>query len=813
MGKKEIILFLGYPFLLLLAACHGEEVHSPGTTHFSLLAPTRTGIDFNNEIRENDSLNFFTNEYMYIGSGVGVGDFNNDGLPDLFFCGSQVSSKLYLNKGNFKFEDITTQAHVHTDTWCTGISVVDINNDGLPDIYVCVSGSHDPEKRRNLLFVNQGVNKLGIPEFKEEAAAYGLADMGFSTQAVFFDYDGDGRLDMYLLNHRLYNARPNDIVPKDTSGHSPAADRLYHNDGIPAVKATHPVFRDVSLAAGIKEDGYGLGVVVSDFNGDGWPDIYVANDYIGNDLLWQNNKDGTFTNVIAQAIKHQSYNSMGVDAADVNNDGLTDLAVLDMSPVTNQRKKMMFMGATPERFEMERRMGYQAEYSRNMLQLNNGQRFAKTPFFSEIGQLAGISETDWSWSVLMADFDNDGWKDLYITNGLAKDLTNNDFLFFWQSFYNQEYQFGGPKSSGPLLDTRQIRTLQTELDKYGSLTLNNFFFHNDGEGFHFSDLTLDAGMRTPSISQGAVYVDLDNDGNLDLVVNNMNQPAFVWKNESRKRPVGDGTAGDGPTGSGLARKPQTGTETADSTGNFLSVRLQGSRDNLNGIGAKLWLYKDHTVQTLEQYPVRGYASSVDNRLHFGLGRAQSVDSLLVRWPDGRQELKREIKANQFITLDYRNAPARQGRGDVETKTGTTLFTDVSSQTRLDFRHHELNFNDFGYQRLMPRKYSQLGPALATGDVNGDGLPDFFVGGASHQSGEIFIQQQDGTFIPSDLITGDKFDEDIGAVFFDADGDKDLDLLVTGGSTEYGLDNSYDRPRLYLNDGHGHFTLDKDAFPP
>jgi len=583
------------------------------------------------------------------------------------------------------------------------------------------------------------------------------------------------------------------------------------------------VFSDVSIKAGIKEDGYGLGVVVSDFNGDGWPDIYVANDYISNDLLWQNNGNGTFTNVIAKAVRHQSYNSMGVDAADINNDGLTDLAVLDMSPVTNQRKKMMFSGSSPERFEMERRMGYQAEYSRNMLQLNNGVR-GGAPFFSEIGQLAGISQTDWSWSVLMADFDNDGWKDMYVSNGLAKDLTNNDFLFFWQSFYTHDYQFGHSNNTGTLLEKNQVRILQKELDKYGSLRLNNFFFHNVGgdsgttaagdpsarsaSALHFTDMSADAGIITPAISQGAVYVDLDNDGDLDLVVNNMNQPAFVWKNETR-------------------------STAADSGSNFLTISLIGMPDNKTGIGSKVTIYKDHRVQYLEQYPVRGYASSVDNRLHFGLGNARTIDSLMIEWPDGVTQVSRDIKTNQLITVNRQDAshpaaepPAKPPAGEPPAKplagkplsmllpgTATSpLFTDISAEAHLPFRHHEINFNDFGYQRLMPRKYSQLGPAVATGDVNGDGLEDVFVGGAAHQSGKIFIQRKDGSFVASDLISGDKFEEDIGAVFFDADGDKDLDLLVTGGSTEYGLNNSYDQPRLYINDGHGHFTLDKDAMP-
>ena len=780
--EKYCFIFL--VVALFLIACNGSAVNK-NSLFFSLLPEEKTHIDFDNKIIENDSVNFFTNEYMYIGSGVAVADFNNDGLQDIFFCGSQVSSKLYLNKGNFQFDDITEKAGLHTTSWCTGVSVVDINNDGLMDIYVCVSGSHDPEKRRNLLYINQGINKEGMPSFKEEGSEYGLADTGFSTQAVFLDYDKDGRLDMYLLNHRLYNERPNDILPRDTSGNAPAADRLYHNEGTPH-GMNHPVFKDVSKAAGIKEDGYGLGVVVSDFNNDGWPDIYVANDYISNDLLWLNNKNGTFTNVIAHTIKHQSYNSMGVDAADINNDGMPDLSVLDMMPATNERKKLMYGGETPERYNVERRLGYEPEFTRNMLQLNNGNRMSGdtlTPFFSEIGQLAGISETDWSWSVLMADFDNDGWKDIYITNGLDKDLTNNDFLFFQQSFYDHAYQFGGNNTNGSTISKAQIEKQRKELDKYGTRKINNYFFHNN-HNLTFSDVGEDAGLSVPSVSQGSVYADLDNDGDLDLVVNNMNQGAFVWRNELRKSIV-------------------------DSTNNFLSVRLQGDHQNLNGLGSKLTLYSKGATQYLEQNPVRGYSSSVDNRLHFGLGNVAVIDSLKIEWPDNKVQVLKKIKANQFPVVKYNEANVEE---QTKIKIEKHLFTEVPGELGSGFKHHETPFFDYAYQQLLLQKFSQLGPALATGDVNGDGLEDFFVGGAAHQQGKIFIQNNNGTFTPKDLAIGEKYGEDVNAVFFDANGDKVPDLLVTGGSSEFAANSNNDQPRLYINDGHGNFTLDTNAIP-
>jgi hypothetical protein len=739
-----------------------------------------TNIDFNNQITESDSINVYANEYMYNGSGVGIGDFNNDGLADIFFAGSMVSSKLYINKGNFKFEDITETAGVQTNKWCTGVSVVDINNDGFLDIYVCCSHSPKGENRRNYLFINDG--KL---HFSEQAAEYGLADTGYSTQAAFFDYDKDGDIDMYLLHHRLYNQNANNLIPKDTSGNSPAGDKLFRNDGMmPGL--SHPVFHDVSKEAGIKEDGYGLGVMITDVNNDNWPDIYVANDYIGNDLLWLNNRDGTFTNIIAGSIRHQSYNSMGVDAADINNDALPDLAVLDMLPETNERKKMMFSNYSQERYDMQRRMGYEPAFVRNMLQLNNGVRKINNhdePFYSEIGQLAGISETDWSWSVLLADFDNDGWKDMHVTNGIARDVTNNDYVAFKNSQVQNNYSFG-EKNGGAALSIEKIQLLRKNLDQYGSVTTDNYFFHNNGD-LTFSNDTRQAGLAIPSISNGAAYADLDNDGDLDLVTNNMNQPAFVWRNEAR-------------------------TSAADSSNNFLAIELKGSSGNLSGLGTKLYLFNKGTVQFLEQSPVRGFCSGVDQRLHFGIGNTTIIDSLEIIWPDDKDQILRNVKANQLITV--KNEEAGTSASKKEQAIGNTLFSDVTGQFNIDFTHKESNYFDFAYQRALPQKYSQLGPPIACGDVNGDGLMDFFVGGAAYQSGKIFIQQANGNFSSSDLSTGTKNEEDVGALFFDADGDKDVDLLITSGSNEFGTYTGYNHPRLYTNDGKGNFSINSNAFP-
>jgi enediyne biosynthesis protein E4 len=775
--NNKTYLLVTLSFLLLYSCTNTEQ--PAAAFHFTLLEADTTNISFNNEITESDSVNVFDNEYMYNGSGVGVGDFNNDGLADIFFGGSMVSSKLYLNKGNFQFEDVTDKAGLQTNKWCTGISIVDINGDGFQDIYICASHSPDKNKRTNLLYINDG-----NLHFSEQAAAYGLADTGYSTQVAFFDYDKDGDLDMYLLHHRLYYALANSLAPKDTSGNSPAADRLYRNDGVlPGMG--HPVFHDVSKEAGIKEDGYGLGIVITDVNNDNWPDVYAANDFIGNDVLWMNNKDGTFSNIIATSLKHQSYNSMGVDAADINNDALPDLAVVDMQPENNERKKMMFNAASQEKYDMGLRLGYEPSFVRNMLQLNNGikkNNNKNEPFYSEIGQLAGISETDWSWSVLMADFDNDGWKDMHVTNGLAKDVTNNDYATFKNAHTRSNYTFAGnSNTSAP--DKNNIALLRKNLDQYGSVKINNYFFQNNKD-LTFTNTTQQTGLAVPSVSNGAAYVDLDNDGDLDLVVNNMNQPAFIWRNEIRK-------------------------SATDSEHNFITLQLKGSAGNLFGLDSKVWLFNKGTIQYVEQAPVRGFSSSVDYRLHFGVGSTTVIDSLKIQWPDDKVQVLKNVPVNQVLPVKQEDA--------VKTvvQTGmivSTLFNDVTGQTSVDFKHTEEQFYDFGYRRSLPQKYSQLGPDITTGDVNGDGLMDFFVGGAANQSGKLFIQKPGGSFVATNLVQGTKPEEDLGVLLFDADGDKDPDLLITGGSPEFGNNTLYNKPRLYSNDGKGNFTLLPDALP-
>jgi hypothetical protein len=767
-----MIRFCSGIFLLLLVACRQDHAAKTGPMQFSLLDESETNIDFNNRLEENDSTNFLVNQYIYIGSGVGIGDFNRDGLQDIFFAGAQADSKLYINKGNFRFEDITKTAGILPHKWSTGVSVVDINNDGWQDIYVCVTNSANPEQRRNLLYINKGNLK-----FSEEAKAYGLDDPGYSTQAAFLDFDLDGDLDMYLMNHNVFHDEPNNFI-QDTKGNRLATDKLFRNDGI-MPGTDHPAFTDVSSEAGIGDVGYGLGIVVSDLNKDGWPDIYVANDFISNDLLWLNNQHGGFKNVIAKSIHHQSYNSMGVDASDLNNDLLPDIAVLDMLPETNYRKKIMFAGANPERYEMEQQIGgYQPQFARNMLQVHNGLKTWDTltvPFFSEIGNFAGLAETDWSWSILMADLDNDGLKDIHITNGLAKDLTNNDFLFF-----RHGSEFATTMGNGMASKNDSAR-LRKELDQYGSVKINNYLFKNSGN-FQFSNVTDASGLAVPSISHGAVTADLDNDGDLDLVTNNMNQPAFVWRNETRQ-------------------------SASDSSHNYLTVQLSGDSLNKDAFGARLTVYAGATTQFLEQQPVRGYLSSVDNRLHFGLGNQTRVDSLQIVWPDNQVQVIYNINSNQILQVK------KAGLGKYEPwKVSADLLRVDPSVFEKGFKHNENAYFDFGKQRLIPQKFSQLGPPLAVSDINKDGLQDFFIGGGAYQWGQLYLQRPDGHFTSTNLGTGEKIGEDAAAIFLDADQDGDPDLLLCSGSSEYGSSQTLNAPRLYVNDGSGQFALQQDAIP-
>ena len=745
--------------------------HSPAEEDhlFTSLASTQSGITFSNDIHDEDSSYSFINEFGYMGGGVGIGDFNNDGLKDIYFTGNQVSSKLYINKGNNQFEDVTEKAGVGTNVWATGVSIADVNSDGYDDIYVCVFGKDLVHRAKNLLFINQ--HDL---TFKEQAQEYGLADTGYSTQAAFFDYDKDGDLDMYLANYLLTRNNANQIVPRDRSGHSPANDRLYRNDGNSAGTG-HPVFTDVTLDAGIKEDGFGLGLSVSDFNNDGWPDVYVANDFISNDELWLNNRNGTFTNCIARSLQHQSYSSMGADAADINNDALADIVTLDMLPERNDRKKISFSFLNYDRYKEERERGYEPEFMRNMLQLNRGNYASadtSIPFFSEIGQLAGIHATDWSWSVLLADFDNDGWKDMHITNGIGRDFINADFLEFSQQTFQSD-------------QTReeQQKAIRKKLASLEHVYLPNYLYLNN-RNYTFKDASEQAGINESSMSNGAAYADLDNDGDLDLVVNNIDKPAFVFINNTvqKGKPI---------------------------TEHYLSIRIEGDSLNRHGYGAKVFVYNHDSVQVQEQYPVRGYFSSVDQQLLFGLGKHDHVDSVIINWPNNKKQVIAGLAADTSLVLGIRNA---KDYVPGNTATGRPLFADITSSSGIAYKHQENEFKDFDFQRLLPQKYSQLGPFITTGDINNDGRQDFFIGGAFNFSGKLFSQQGTGQFISRNLVDSTKMEEDMDCILFDADGDGDSDLLITGGDVQFEPDAVYYVPRLYINDGKGNFSLQRNAIP-
>lgn len=762
------LAFYSYIVSLIFAAISCRENH--GHKLFEKLEASRSGISFSNDITENDSSNSFINEFGYMGGGVGIGDFNRDGLPDIFFTGNQVSCKLYVNKGNLKFEDVTDKAGLRTSAWCTGVSVADVNNDGWDDIYVSVFGKDLRTRSANLLFINKG-----NLEFTEQAFSYGLADTGYSTQAVFLDYDRDGDLDMYLANYLLSIRNGNDIFPRDNSGYSPANDRLYRNLGTSA-NSGHPVFKDVSIPAGIKEDGYGLGVSVSDFNGDGWPDIYTGNDFLSNDELWLNNRNGNFSNCINKALSHQSYSTMGTDAADINNDGLPDLVSLDMLPEYNERKKTSVSFMNYERYWSERALGYEPEFVRNMLQLNNGNRIygdTITPFFSEIGELAGIDATDWSWSVLLADFNNDGWKDMHVTNGIGRDFINGDFLEFSQGIFNSN------KSRN-----EQQEAIKEKLSSLSHVHLPNYLYINR-HNLTFVNEASAAGVDEAAMSNGAAYADLDNDGDLDLVVNNINRKAFVFINNTV-----------------VASKP--------TTDHSIRIILEGDTLNRSAFGAKLYLYCDTVLQMQEQNPVRGYFSSVDQRILFGIGKRTQVDSLVIQWPDGKISVMNHPLTDSLIKISWRTGVEKkfiqQARDTI------VLFSDITASSVISYMHKENQFNDFSIQRLLPQKYSHTGPFITTGDIDGDGTTDIFVGAAFNFPGKLFQQHGNGSFSAQNLSEGIKYEEDADCLFTDVDNDGDKDLIVTSGGMQYENNSPYYVPRLYLNNGVGSFTICKGGFP-
>ena len=745
---------------LWLAGCSAQKRDRP---LFKLLSPDQTGIAFANTITTDDSLNVQTDVYVYNGAGVGVGDIDNDGLPDIFFAGNMVSSRLYLNKGHMRFEDITKQAGVSTTRWATGVTMVDINGDGYLDIYVSVSGPEwsKGKDRANLLFIN---NKNRT--FTEAAEQYGIADTGFTTHAAFLDYDKDGCLDLFLLNNSPKDFTRGDISthPSGMRGETPGShNELYRNncDG---------TFTNVSKEAGILRDaGFGLGVAVSDLNGDGWPDIYVSNDVTPNDVVYVNNGNGTFTNKRGEWLKHTSFAGMGVDIADFNNDGWPDIAQVDMQPHDLSRRKRMSGFTTYSGLQELRSRGFRDDYGANTLQLNNGITKDGDVIFSDIAALAGVAATDWSWSPLFADFDNDGNKDLFIGNGYPKAVNDLDYM---------PAAFTARRKGNKAAALRLLNQLP-------AYDVSNYFFRNNGD-LTFTDKTKDWGVDRPSFSYGAAYADLDNDGKLDLVVNNIDAPAFIYQN----------------------------VEPTDSAHHYLGIKLEGDSQNKHGIGASLILTARGQKQYLYESPYRGYMSTVDDRLHFGLGRVRQVDSLEVIWPDGRYQLLTNLAVDRMLILKQTDANQKKGAG-LLTAPRDRPFQPVDPGRGLKYKQQTGTLTDNSVQPLLPYMLSSHGPPLAVGDVNGDGLDDVFIGGAAGVAGQLFLQRKDGSFVASTQgqpWEADKAYEDWGALFFDANGDGLLDLYVTSGGYQLPPTSPLLQDRLYINKGGGRFVRDTAALP-
>lgn len=765
-GRFSEILIIFF-IMIILPACKSRK-EAPLPQLFQALDHARTGLDFSNALKPSKDFNVFKYMYFYNGSGVGAGDFNNDGLIDLFFTSNQGQNKIYLNEGNLKFKDVTAEAKIPEDGgWSTGVSVVDINNDGLLDIYICRVGNYETLHSKNQLLICQGIDKNGVPYYKDEAHEYGLDFSGFSTQAVFFDYDGDGDLDMFLLNHSVH--QNGTFAPRNAflgTYNALSGDRLYRNDG-------NNKFTDVTKESHINSSAisYGLGICASDIDLDGWPDLYVGNDFHENDYLYINQHDGTFKEDLTNRMMHTSQFSMGVDVGDINNDGYPDVISMDMLPSDPRILKSSLGEDEYNTFYMKIGYGYNYQYTRNNLQLNR-----RNGMFSEVGLYAGVAASDWSWSPLWMDFDNDGLKDLFISNGIPKRLNDMDYVNYISDDEIQQ------KLKNNLTDDKDLGLI----NKFPEIKLPNKFFRNAGD-VKFTDVGNEVGGNLPTFSNGAVYADFDNDGDLDIVVNNLEDPVTLYENKSNdsgKRP-------------------------------FIDIKLKGSSKNINAIGAKVIVYDSNEVRTYENFPVRGFQSSMQIPMHIGLYKTK-VDSILLIWPDNTYQLVDwENAISTQIKIQYEPGLPRYdySRLTRRLKNPTREMIDITKETNLLYKHEENPFNEFDREPLIPFMVSREGPALAVGDANGDGMDDVFVGSSKGNKSAIFFQRAGGKFEKSNQpdLDDDSTYEDVDAAWIDVNNDGKTDLVIATGGNEYYGNDPFQQPRLYLNDGHEHFKKLDHAF--
>ena len=735
---------------------------------FRVLDHNSTGLDFSNVLTPTKDFNVFKYMYFYNGSGVGAGDFNNDGLIDLFFSSNQGDNKIYLNQGKLKFKDVTAEAKIPEDGgWSTGVSVVDINNDGLLDIYICRVGDYETLHSKNQLLICQGIDKNGVPFYKDEAKEYGLDFSGFSTQAVFFDYDGDGDLDMFLLNHSVH--QNGTFAPRNKflgTYNALSGDRMYRNDG-------NNKFTDVTKESAINSSAisYGLGIGVSDIDLDGWPDLYVGNDFHENDYLYINQHNGTFKEDLTNRIMHTSQFSMGVDIADINNDARPDIISMDMLPSDRKILKSSLGEDEYNTFYMKIGYGYNYQYTRNNLQLNRG-----NGMFSETGLYSDVAASDWSWSPLWIDFDNDGLKDLFISNGIPKRLNDMDYVNYISDDEIQQ------KLKNNFTNEKDLGLI----NKFPEIKLPNKFFKNDGDA-KFTDAADEIEGNAATFSNGAIYADLDNDGDLDVVVNNLEDAALIYENESND----------------AKNKP------------YLDIKLTGSSKNINAVGAKVIVYDSNEIRTYEKYPVRGFQSSMEIPVHIGLYKTK-VDSILLIWPDNTyQNIEWKNAVSSLIKIQYQPGLPKYDYSRLTNhwKNPTREMVDITKELNLNFKAEENPFNEFDREPLIPFMVSREGPALAVGDANGDGLDDVFIGSSKGNKSAVFFQRPGGKFeksIQTDLDNDSTY-EDVDATWVDVNNDGKTDLVIATGGNEYYGNDKYQQPRLYLNDGHEHFIKLDHAF--